>query len=370
MGERGNIFYRNIDRYIGIPMVMITSGLQNKEPINIDPANLEKLGILCLGAIGDLLLTSALVNGLASLLPGVSIEIFSSMANSCALDLVGNVQNKKAFAVKKPWTIINYVRSRQFDLFIDTTQWARLGALVSRFSGARYTVGFDTPGQHRGFAYDIKVPHRSDRHEIENFLALGKSIFKDFTGKPDLVLPECDKESLEGSRSIFLHMWPSRGKSSNLKKWPEEHWAKLAKVLLDKGFDIYLTGSGFDVPENKIFLNKYFAGETKISSIAGKFSLADLACLLKNGSALISVNTGIMHLGALIGVPTIGLHGATNPLRWGPVGQNCISLVPHMGMFGYLNLGFEYPAYAQPAMQWLPVEDVLKALDALKVTMP
>ncbi len=77
-----------------------------------------------------------------------------------------------------------------------------------------------------------------------------------------------------------------------------------------------------------------------------------------------------MHLGALVGAPTIGLHGATNPQRWGPVGPRCISLVPHKGEFGYLNLGFEYPPGAQTAMQWLPVEDVIKALDNLDVKTP
>lgn len=367
MGERGNNFYRNLDRYLGIPLAMLAGSLRKKDKNSLDPRDVDKIGILCLGAIGDLLLTSALVNGFASRLPGVSIEIVSSRANSCALELLGNVDSRKAFAVKKPWDLVNYVRSRQYDLFVDTTQWARLGALVSTFSGARYTIGFDTPGQHRGCGYDIKVQHRKDRHEIDNFIALGQAVFVDFKGEPGLLVPKIISKSIERSKVIYLHMWPASGKGCSLKKWPEEHWAMLARIILDKGFYVYLTGSEFDAPANKAFINKYFDGATPISSIAGDFSLAELAFLLKNASALVSVNTGIMHLGALVGAPTIGLHGATNPLRWGPVGPRCISLVPRKGMFGYLNLGFEYPPGAQSAMQWLPVDDVIKALENLGV---
>lgn len=370
MGERGNNLYRNLDRYLGIPLAMFAGSLRKKNKNSFDPKDVEKIGILCLGAIGDLLLTSALVNGLASCLPGVSIEFVSSMANSCALELLGNVDIRKAFAVKKPWDLVNYVRSRQYDLFVDTTQWARLGALVSTFSGARHTIGFDTPGQHRGSGYDIKVQHRRDRHEIDNFLALGKAVFADFRGEPGLWVPKIISNPIERSKVIYLHMWPASGKGCSLKMWPEKNWAMLARILLDKGFYINLTGSEFDAPANKAFLNKYFEGESKISSIAGDFSLAELAFLLKNGSALVSVNTGIMHLGALVGAPTIGLHGATNPLRWGPVGPRCISLVPRKGEFGYLNLGFEYPPDAQSAMQWLPVDDVINGLDNLDVTKP
>ena len=370
MRERGNNLYRNLDRYLGIPLAMLAGSLRKIDKNSFDSKQVEKIGILCLGAIGDLLLTSALVNGFASCLPGVSIELVSSRANSCALELLGNVDSKKAFAVKKPWDLINYVRSRQYDLFVDTTQWARLGALVSILSGAKHTIGFDTPGQHRGIGYDIKVQHKRDRHEIDNFLALGKAVIADFRGEAGLYVPKINSNSIERAKVIYLHMWPAPGKGCSLKMWPEEHWAMLARFLLDNGFYIKLTGSEFDAPANKAFLNKYFAGETQISSIAGDFSLAELAFLLKNGSALVSVNTGIMHLGAIVGAPTIGLHGATNPQRWGPVGPRCISLVPHKGEFGYLNLGFEYPPGAQTAMQWLPVEDVIKALDNLDVKTP
>ena len=72
-----------------------------------------------------------------------------------------------------------------------------------------------------------------------------------------------------------------------------------------------------------------------------------------------------MHLAALAGAPTVGLHGPTNPLRWGPVGRHVRALLPHKGPYAYLNLGFEYPRPFKPCLDSLPVEDVADALHSL-----
>ena len=74
-----------------------------------------------------------------------------------------------------------------------------------------------------------------------------------------------------------------------------------------------------------------------------------------------------MHLAALAGAPTVGLHGPTNPLRWGPWGRKVQSLLPHAGACAYLNLGFEYPEPPVSCLENLPVSDVLAALESMGV---
>lgn len=370
MGERGNALFRKLDRYAGIPMAYITGKARKMGKRQINPAKPKNVGILCLGAIGDLLLASSLVNGLSQSVKEARIELISSRSNACALELIENAHIKSAFAVKKPWKLVEYVRARSFDLFFDTTQWARLGAIVANLSGAGCTVGFDTVGQWRGGGYDVQVAHSNERHEVENFNALAKVIWSDFAGKPGLLLAD-NLNNLPhhfvSEPTVYLHMWPAPGRGSEFKKWPEKYWAELADKLLKNGFSVLLTGSCDDAQANLSFLRNFFAGRRNIASIAGMYSLAELAYLLRESKALISVNTGVMHLGALAGAPTIGLHGATNPLRWGPYGNKCISLLPRKGHFAYLNLGFEYPRDAVPSMQWLPVDDVWNALKKLEI---
>lgn len=363
MNERGNNLLKLLDRNLGIPLLRIC-GKRSRKTICV-PENFKNVGVLCLGAIGDLLLASGLLNGIAASLPMARIEIIASASNGGSLELLDSSFIKTSFPVSAALSLLRHIRKNSYDLFIDTTQWARLGAILARFSNARVTVGFESAGQHRGNGYDITVIHRSDVHESENFAALGNAIFEHFSFLPKLELPANFINPFALDNVIAFHLWPANGPGRYLKIWPEQYWAELASILLARGYRIILTGSRENMDETGNFIKRFFRAEKNVVSVAGKYSLAHLACILKESRALVSVNTGIMHLGALLGTPTIGLHGATNPSRWGPLGARSASLLPDRGERAYLNLGFEYPRHARPAMQWITVREALASLDAL-----
>jgi len=75
--------------------------------------------------------------------------------------------------------------------------------------------------------------------------------------------------------------------------------------------------------------------------------------------ATVSVNTGIMHMAACCDAPVVGLHGPTNPLRWGPLTARAHNHAPQGMGCGYLNLGFEYPALPPDCMGAIAPEDVI-----------
>lgn len=368
--ERGNRLHRWLDRYAGIPLAAASAAARRAthRRMDADPADARRVGIICLGAIGDLLLLSGLLEGLRRRLPQARLELVISSANAGAAPLIGHADAVAVFGVRHVPTMLRHVRGRRYDLLIDSTQWARLGAIVSNLSGAGRTVGFATAGQWRAAGYDVAVPHSPALHEVENFLALGRALWPDFSGEPVLRLPETapalEREMADGRRHAFLHMWPA-GYKSQLKEWPAAHWAGLARELTARGFSVWLTGSAADGARNAAFLHAELDGEPYVHSLAGRVSLPGLAWLLARAGAVVSVNTGIMHLAALTGAPTVGLHGATNPRRWGPVGPRCVSLLPSQGRRAYLDLGFEYPPDAEPALVHLPVDDVLTALGSL-----
>lgn len=363
MKERGNSLLKLLDRNLGVPILRIC-GKRSRKIIG-RPENFQKVGVLCLGAIGDLLLASGLLNGIAACLPDARIEIIASASNAGSLELLDNSFIKTALPVSAPIALLRHIRRNRYDLFIDTTQWARLGAILSRFSNATTTVGFDSQGQSRANGYDITVAHRSDVHESENFATLGKAIFENFSFFPKLSLPDNFINPFASHKTAAFHLWPATGPGRHLKTWPEQYWAELAKILLARGYRIILTGAEENIEETDNFIKRFFPAEKNVFSIAGQYSLAQLGCILKNVQALVSVNTGIMHLGAILGTPTVALHGATNPARWGPIGPRAVSLLPTRGERAYLNLGFEYPHHAWPAMQWITVQDALASLDAL-----
>ena len=160
-------------------------------------------------------------------------------------------------------------------------------------------------------------------------------------------------------------MWPS-GLRSHLKEWPANYWAELAVSLADAGYTVLFTGDQQDTSATELFLEwqipTSYLDKNLIRSIAGKISLPDLAYCLRRADAVVSVNTGIMHLAAIAGAPTIALNGAVNPSRWGPLGPKTRALLPEKGRSAYLNLGFEYEDTTDNVLRHLPVATVRDAL--------
>lgn len=365
--ERGSNLMRSLDVWMGIPLVaLLGSGRRIRKivaPAGRPLVETRKIGVLCLGAIGDLLLATGAIGAVYRAFPGVSLEILTSKSNAAAHALLPPEYRTVSFPVKDVTGIIRHVRTARYDVLFDFGQWPRISSLIAAVSAAGCTVGFATPGQCRWLGYDIAVPHRNDRHETENFLALARALVPDAAGEPAVAVPEAPSSEcpvLPDGKAVFCHMWPS-GKMPHLKEWPCEFWRELATALADGGYVPVFTGGPQDMARTEAFLDACNIGEWALS-VAGRISFSDLAYHFSRAAAVVSVNTGTMHLAAITGAPTVGLHGPTNPLRWGPLGRKTASLLPRSGHSAYLNLGFEYPQNAEAVLRHLPVVDVLEAL--------
>lgn len=97
-----------------------------------------------------------------------------------------------------------------------------------------------------------------------------------------------------------------------------DHFAGLAKILLISG----------PAPDG---VQKVLRGLKKTKPImAHNFPLVKLAGLLKNCVAYLGNDSGITHLAASLGVPTLSIFGPTDPLVWGPQGEKAQILYKHL----------------------------------------
>jgi len=261
--------------------------------------------------------------------------------------------------VTSPIAAARTIRAERLDVLVDFGPWPRVDALISALSGARCTIGFETPRQFRHFCYDIALKHSGEVHELMNYRALVGALGVSSTHEPQIVI-DGNPPLIRSSPYVVFHMWPG-GYLSQLREWPEDRWRSLAELALAAGFAIVLTGTKGDQAGNEALIRKAPAGVV-IRNVAGELNLTNTARVLARSAAVVSVNTGIMHLAAAAGIPTVGLSGPTSVTRWGAVGRNVCNVAPDAAGCGFLNLGFEYRRHRTDCMAHISVASVWEAL--------
>ena len=264
--------------------------------------------------------------------------------------------------VRQVWSAVARVRVEQCDVIVDLSSWRRFDAVLALGSGARATIGLRTPGQHRHYGYDVVVDHGRD-HEIENDRRLVAALGVASSSMPTVEAPD-DGTAPFASPYVVFHLWPG-GANFEERSWPLDRWQRLARELSERGLDIVLTGGAGDVDVAGALVSSWTGTGITAHSAAGGTWPQSLACLA-GAVGVISVNTGVMHVAAALGAPTVALNGPTSTTRWRPLGRHTRCVVSPMIPDGYLNLGFEHDDRYRDCMQAITVESVLAAWDDLQ----
>jgi ADP-heptose:LPS heptosyltransferase len=360
--ERGSRLKRILDLLFGSILVAALGSLRRPRK---QPTEVSSIGLFMFGAIGDTLLASAIVPDLKRAFPFARIVAFISKANRGVLDLLDAYDEVVVIPVTRPLAAVPLIRQHRVDVLIDIGQWAKVSALLARLARSRFTVGFKTRGQFRHFAFDAVIEHSPAVHELDNFRALlggigisGRSLPR---FKPSLLA----EIQVPAARAyVVFHPWAS-GFRSELREWAQSRWVQLGKLVLDWGFDIVVTGGPEDAPRADALVAA-LGGTDHAISLAGRASLRETTREVGRAAAVVSVNTGIMHLAALLDRPMVALHGPTNARRWGPIGTSAIVVGPGPEAGGgFLNLGFEYPRTPPDCMGQISVASVAQPLHAM-----
>jgi len=355
---RGNSLLRFIDRYGFIPIIGLLGLFKSKRDI---PQKIESIGIILLAAIGDSIVALAPLMDVAKKYPQAKITLFATKENAGVFELFPHDFTVEIVSLKNIFRTISIIRKGCFDVLVDCSQWVRISAILSFFSAARFTIGFNTAKQYRHFVYDDCVAHSNAIHEIDNYRNLVKAIGVDSISLPRAVINDEARQKIAAfkfSNYVVFHPWPS-GYKGELKRWPEENWVELARYILGLGYTLIITGGRGDGAGTQELLAKI--NHERAMAFVGHI-LMETAAVLEKAKLLIVVNTGIMHLAAALNVPLVALHGPTNPKRWGPLGDKSAMLVPNSGQHGYLNLGFEYPRNVVDCMRYISAVEVEEAV--------
>lgn len=288
---------------------------------------MKRVLVVRIGRLGDTILATPIIEALHEAFgAGVLID-FAASPGASTLILEMDKRVNRVFPVahrKTPWRLHpvkreleNHSREHPYDLVINLECGAQCDDFT-RFVHCREFCG--RPQQ--------KPKHQADRHCVDT----EKSIYAQLLGpgvtsaaETSLQL-QMDTQMLPippGSDYVVINPGFSgiqRPGYRSHRGWPQVHWQRLNKLLHGSGgLSILVNGTS---DEQQFFVS--LLQGAGVYSLFGS-SLPTLASALMNAKALITVDTGTMHLATALGTPVLALFGPTNPALTGPYSKK----VPH-----------------------------------------
>jgi lipopolysaccharide heptosyltransferase III len=356
--NRGDTRLRLLDRYVGVPLVFLLGARRKRELL----PTFSSLGLLQTAAIGDTVLMAGVLSDLRRSFPKARIVLFAGPSNYEMARLLAGPDEVVRLPVTNVCQAVRILRGRRVDVLCDFGPWPRVNAIYAAFSGASFLIGFRTPGQYRHYVYDRAVNHSRQVHEVENQRALVRFLGVESNTLPRLAVDAALPKGLTPKEYVAFHAW-SAGYRGYIKEWPEEYWLALAEAVRSCGYGIVLTGGPADRNRAEALSSRLSACSAgQALSFAGKTTLAETVRILKDAAAVVSVNTGIVHLAAAVGTPVVSINGPVNGTRWGPLGPKGVSIDAKGPDCGYLSLGFEYDGHREDCMATIKPERVFESL--------
>ncbi len=270
------------------------------------------------GGIGDAVLLIPTIKAFRNRFPDCHVDVLAEKRNVRVFNFCADVKNVFCYDRFSDWP---QVRQRHYDVVVDTEQWHRLSALFGRLFGGPVLVGFGT--NDRGRLLNCAVDYDLDRYEAFSFLSLLTPWGIEAPAKlemPFLTPPERGRENIysllaNSPEGEFIALCP--GGSRPEKSWEAGRFVELARKFAAEGLRYVVLGGSDDVA-----VASRVADAGQGVCLAGKTSLFESAVALQMSKAVVANDTGLLHLAAGLGRPTVGIFGPSNPKKWGPHGES------------------------------------------------
>jgi heptosyltransferase-2 len=103
------------------------------------------------------------------------------------------------------------------------------------------------------------------------------------------------------------------------KRWPARYFAEIARYYQQRGYQIFLFGSAKDQPiAQQIQQTSHFCCQ----DFTGKTTLSEAICLMQAACAVVSNDSGLMHIAAAIEKPLVAIYGSSSPAYTPPLAEN------------------------------------------------
>ncbi len=207
------------------------------------------------------------------------------------------------------------LRTHSYDAVIDA-QGLFKSAVIALFArGPRYGLDFHSAREPLGLFYQQTFRVGWDIHAVERNRLLAARVLGYANARP------CNYGISAAARAfawlphskyaVLLH-----ATSGDYKLWPESNWVALADTFNASDTACVLTWGSTREHERCVRL----AARMRNAIIAPALDFGALAGLFAGARAVVGVDTGLTHLAAALGVPTVGIYLGTDPAATGLYG--------------------------------------------------
>lgn len=295
-------------------------------PARWDWESVKRVLVVRLRSIGDTVLATPSLFALKRFLPDAQIDILVEDWVAPLLTDHPNVDNlivleRGGFMTRA--RIARELRAERYDVAYNL-HGGTTATFLTRASGARHRVGFKTyqyAKLHTTLAPSpLLLWGQQKTHSVEQQLALLGWTGVPVSDKPrtQLGLPPAAVESVNqqlanaglADRQIAL-IHPAA--AFETKRWATENFARVAEFVAERG----LAPVAIAAP-NELGIIDTLLNEASVHVLSLELSLPEVTALAARSRLFIGNDSGIAHIAAAVGTPSVVVFGSSNVAHWRP----------------------------------------------------
>ncbi len=341
-------------------------------PAQWDWEEVQRVLVVRLRSIGDTVLSTPSLSALKRFLPHARIDILLEDWVAPVLEgfpHVDNVITIERGNLTSRARVARQLRARHYDV-VYNLHGSTTATFLTRATGATHRVGYET------YQYSWLHNHRSPSssflwgrnktHSVEQQLAL-----LGWTGVPvsdrppthlavtevanNTIAARLRQQGIKGAPFVVIH--PAA--AFDTKQWAANNFARVAEELASRGLSIVAISDANQLSVVEELGRNSTAEILPLTNL----SLPEVTALLARARLFVGNDSGVAHMAAAVGTPSVIVFGSSNTAHWQPWARAASEFVLEemdcQPCHGYFCEKFEQPE----CIKRVPVDRVLAATE-------
>jgi lipopolysaccharide heptosyltransferase II len=297
----------------------------NVGKVSVEGADTRPILLVPYMWIGDFVRCHTVVRLLRARFPDSPVDVLTTTMVAPLLDYMPGVRKgivcdlpRKRLALAEHRALAARLRPEDYGrALVMPRTWK--SALAPWLAGIPQRTGF--AGESRfGLINDMRWGERALPRMVDRCAAL--ALPKDAALPAEYPLPQLEVPAAE------LAAWRQRlglattgrvaafapGAVGPSKRWPAGYYAEAARRLVAEGFSVWVLGG----PGETALAAEIAAGSDRVRDLTGA-DLRNAILALAAADVAVSNDSGLLHVAAALGTPSIGIFGPTSPWHWAPL---------------------------------------------------